>query len=242
MNTWLENAVRAAATVAVAVMLSVIAAVEPACALDRTWIGGNVDWVDGGVTTNWTPADEPDADDTAIFNTANAVSLGSNNTVIGLTLSGGIDLFTNDFDLTVDGLVQLSDANTNLIVGGVDSQLEIDNLTINNGANAEIDGGLIRLDIQPNASLVDINAGGELLGHGTLRVADLLDVVTTQIVNDGFITAQRSPLVIFGAPQVGTLLLVATDVDARIDLDGGVENGGVIVRRNQTLDVNVQLS
>ena len=69
-------------------MLSVIAAVEPACALDRTWIGGNVDWVDGGVTTNWTPADEPDADDTAIFNTANAVSLGSNNTVIGLTLSG----------------------------------------------------------------------------------------------------------------------------------------------------------
>jgi hypothetical protein len=210
-------------------------------AANITWIGGNSTWTEG-VTTGWNPVDEPDTDDTAIFNTSHAVELGSNNTVIGLTLSGGIDVFTNDFDLTVDGLVQVSDANTNLIVGGADSQLEIDNLTINNGADVEIDGGIIRLDIQPNASLVDINAGGELLGHGTLRVADILNVVTTQIVNDGSITAQRSPLVIFGAPQVGTLLLVASDTDARIDLDGAGEAGGVIVRRNQTLDVDIPLA
>ena len=48
-----------------------------AVALDRTWIGGNVDWVDAGAATNWNPNDEPDSNDTAIFNTANAVSLGS---------------------------------------------------------------------------------------------------------------------------------------------------------------------
>ncbi len=210
-------------------------------AANITWIGGDGTWTEG-VTAGWNPVDEPDSDDVAIFNTNNAVSLASTNTVIGLTLSGGIDLFTNDFDLTVDGLVQVSDANTNLIVGGANSQLEIDNLTINNGADVEIDGGVVRLDIQPNASLVDINAGGEILGHGTLRVADILGVVTTQIINDGTITAQRSPLVIFGAPQVGTLLLVASDDDARIDLDGAGESGSVIVRRNQTLDIDIPLA
>jgi hypothetical protein len=210
-------------------------------AANITWIGGDGTWTEG-VTAGWNPVDEPDSDDVAIFNTNNAVSLASTNTVIGLTLSGGIDFFTNDFDLTVDGLVQVSDANTNLIVGGANSQLEIDNLTINNGADVEIDGGVVRLDIQPNASLVDINAGGEILGHGTLRVADILGVVTTQIINDGTITAQRSPLVIFGAPQVGTLLLVASDDDARIDLDGAGETGSVIVRRNQTLDIDIPLA
>ena len=51
----------------------------PASAAPRTWIGGNVDWVDVGAATNWNPTDEPDADDEAIFNTANAVNLGSNN-------------------------------------------------------------------------------------------------------------------------------------------------------------------
>ena len=40
-------------------------------------------WVDGGVTANWTPADEPDADDAAIFNTDDTVNLGSNNDIIG---------------------------------------------------------------------------------------------------------------------------------------------------------------
>jgi hypothetical protein len=33
-----------------------------AVALQRTWIGGNVDWVDGAAgNANWSPADEPEA-------------------------------------------------------------------------------------------------------------------------------------------------------------------------------------
>src|SRR5687767_6345415 len=69
-------------------------------AANVTWIGVNADWVDGtGNNANWNPPDEPDADDTAIFNTANVVNLGSNNAILALTMSAGIDLITSDFDL-----------------------------------------------------------------------------------------------------------------------------------------------
>ena len=67
-------------------------------ALDRTWIGGNIDWLENGSSANWSPADEPDPDDTAIFNTANTVNLGTGNSILALTLSGGIDLLTNHLD------------------------------------------------------------------------------------------------------------------------------------------------
>lgn len=216
-----------------------------ATAAPRTWIGDNVDWVDGaGNNANWSPADEPDADDEAIFNTANAVNLGSNNSTIGLTLSAGIDLFTNDFDLTVNGLVQLSGSSTNLVVGGATSLLTADSVTINNLANLELNGGTIQINEETGNGLLDINAGGELVGNCTLSMTDAVGAGTTLIVNDGAITARRSPPVIFAAPQVGTLTINATDTDARIDLDGaGVnEDGTVNVNRNQTLDLNIPLS
>lgn len=221
--------------------LAVLSLVTKAEAANRTWTGGDATWTEG-VTTGWNPADEPDADDTAIFNTANAVQMGSNNALNGLTMSGGIDLFTNDFDLDVDGLIQLSNSSTNLIVGGADSLLTADSVTINNLANLQVDGGTITINEESGNGLLDINAGGELVGHGTLIMTDAVAANTTLIVNDGFITAQRSPLTIFGAPQVGTLSLSATDADARIDLDGAAESGGVLVRRNQTLDVNIPLA
>ena len=82
---------------------------SPLQALDRTWIGGNVDWLDGGSAANWNPADEPDADDVAIFNTNNAVTLGSNNSIVGLTMSASVELDVSTFTLTVDGLTQLPD-------------------------------------------------------------------------------------------------------------------------------------
>lgn len=240
LNTSVASMVRAIASL-VAPLLITIASV-PSFGLDRTWIGGNVNWVDGGSTANWSPADEPDADDTAIFNTADAVSLGSNNAILALTMSGGVDLFTNGFDLDVNGLVQLSSSGTNLIVGGADSLLTVDSVTINNMANLQLDGGTVQINEESGNGLLDINAGGELLGHGTVNMTDAVAANTTLIVNDGFITAQRSPAIIFGAPLVGTLAINATDTDARIDLDGAGEAGAVIVRRNQTLDINVQLA
>src|SRR4051794_40635951 len=64
-------------------------------AVSITWIGNNSSWIDGGSSANWNPADEPDFDDAAIFNTDNAVQLGSNNTIAGLTLSSSIELDLN---------------------------------------------------------------------------------------------------------------------------------------------------
>jgi hypothetical protein len=225
-----------------AIVCSLLAA--PTQAANITWIGGNVDWVDGiASNANWSPADEPDADDTAIFNTANAVNLGGHNAIQALTMSAGIDLLTNDFDLDVNGLVQLTGSSTNLVAGGADSLLTADSVTINNLANLELDGGTIQVNEEAGNGLVDINAGGELLGHGTLSMTDAVAAGTTLIINDGAITARRDSL-IFGAPPAGTLSLNATDADARIDLDGSGagEDGVVNVNRNQTLDLNIPLS
>jgi hypothetical protein len=245
LNTWLENAVRAVWRLTVAgLLVGGCLSVEPLCALDRTWIGGDTAWTDATDITEWNPNDEPDADDTAIFNTDNNVTLGSNNAILALTMSSSIILNTNDFDLDVNGLVQLVGSGTNLIVGGSTSQLNADSITINNLANLEVDGGTIQVIEETGNGLLDINAGGELVGHGTLSMTDGVAVVTTLIVNDGAITAQRSPLTIFGAPQVGTLSINSNDPDVRIDLDGagGAEDGVVNVRRNQTLDLDIPLA
>ena len=135
-----RSARRTRALACCSTLLASLLATSPASALPRTWIGGNVDWVDGGSTANWNPADEPDSNDEAIFNTANAVNLGSNNAVNGLTLSGGIDLFANEFDLTVDGLVQLTGGGTNLFIGNAAGSVDADNVTINGGV-LELGGG-----------------------------------------------------------------------------------------------------
>src|SRR3954452_20947267 len=66
-----------------------------------TWIGGNGTWSDT-ITTGWSGADEPDFDDTALFNTASTISLGTNNSVSGLTVSASADLDLNGSGITVD--------------------------------------------------------------------------------------------------------------------------------------------
>src|SRR6187399_2622468 len=86
---------------AAAIALALFSAASHAA--DVTWIGGNADWINNGSTANWNPADEPDSDDTAIFNTPNTVNLGSSHSGAGtgeiqnLTLSGGIDLSLSGF-------------------------------------------------------------------------------------------------------------------------------------------------
>lgn len=227
------------------VLLSVFllsASQVPAQAAARTWIGGNVDWVDNGSTTNWNPADEPDSDDEAIFNTANSVNLGSANSINGLTMSGGIDLFTNGFDLTVDGLVQLTGGGTNLFIGGGASILNADDVTINSGGTVELTGGLLTLDEESGTSLLDINAGGTLAGHGTIAFADTPALATPLLINDGTLTALSRAAIIFNPPPVGTLQINDSSLGGRVDLDGASETGVVNINRNQTLDLNVPLT
>lgn len=215
---------------------------DRAAALDRTWIGGNVDWIDNGSTANWTGSDEPDADDTAIFNTGNAVNLGSNNTVIGLTMSGGISLNTNDFDLMVDGLVQLVDAGTDLTIAGAAGSLIADDVTINSGADIILNGGTLTMLKSFPAGVLDINAGGILTGKGTVLLFDIVPfgVPTNLLTNSGTISASSPGF--FITPPTGTLTIIASDVtNARLDLD--LLGSAVLnVFRNQTLDINVTLA
>jgi hypothetical protein len=143
-----------------------------------------------------------------------------------LALQNGGRYERHRFDLDVNGLVQLGDSGTNLIIGGADSLLTADSITINNLANLQSDGGTIQINEESGNGLLDINAGGEFVGHGTLTMTDAVAANTTLIINDGTITAQRSAAVIFGAPLVGTLSIGASDADTRIDLDGAAEAGG----------------
>lgn len=210
-------------------------------AANITWIGGNVDWVDNGSNANWSPADEPDADDVAIFNTANSVSLGSSNSILGLTLSGGIDLDTNSHDLIVDGLVQLSGASTSLTIDGSASLLTADSVTVNSAGSLIMDQGALGIIEETGSGVLDINSGGTLSGRGTISLSDGLTGVTTSIFNDGTISASAVGLILIGNPPAGTLTFNTADVDARIDLDGTSGSGVINVFRNQTLDINVTL-
>ncbi|QDU89186.1 hypothetical protein Pla175_25730 [Pirellulimonas nuda] len=208
----------------------------------NTWIGGNADWVDNSGTANWSPADEPDSNDEALFNTANSVNLGSNNAIAALTMSGGIDLFTNEFALSVDGLVQLSGASTNLFVGGSAGSVNADNVAIGSGATAELVGGALVVDEESGTGLLTINAGGTLAGNGTLTFADTPVLATTLLVNNGALTALSRGLFLFSPPPVGTLAINDSSLGGRVDLDGASEAGVVNVNRNQTLDLNVPLA
>ncbi len=213
-------------------------------AANVTWIGGTADWLDAGSTALWSPADEPDSVDVAIFNTASTVHLGTLNSIAGLTLSGGIDLLTNGFDLSVDGLVQAGGASTNLYIDGSGSLLTADNVTIDASGRVELDGGILQLDEEVGASLLDLNLNGTLRGHGVISFLDAPAAVTAQFVNDGNLTAYSpSPLVPLGSPPpAGTLMVSGVSTNTRIDLDGASGAGVVNVNQNQTLDLNISLA
>ncbi|MCF7676087.1 MAG: hypothetical protein K9M97_12130, partial [Akkermansiaceae bacterium] len=221
-----------------------IALTSNAPATTITWIGGNADWVDGGTGAGlWSPADEPDSNDDVIFNTDDTVKLGSNNTVLSLALSGSIILETNDFDLTVDGLLQLAGSGTNLTIGGSASSVVVDSAVINSGGRIILEDGALRIVEETGAGLLDINSGGSLSGQGAIHFDDALAVATTLMRNDGTLAASYVGLFQSGMlPPAGTLTIPAGSAYARIDLDGTSGNGIVTVGRNQTLDLNVALS
>lgn len=170
--------------------LGLVAALSPlAPATAITWIGGNVDWIDNGTATNWSPADEPDSNDDVIFNTANTLNLGSSNTVLSLTLSGGSSLKTNEFDLTVDGLLQLQGAGTDVTIGGSASSVTADNVGIYADAKIILAGGVLNVIEETGFGRLNIYAGGKLAGHGTINLQDGLAGPTTLMSNYGTLSA-----------------------------------------------------
>ena len=213
----------------------------------RTWVGGNDPW-DADIF-NWSGNDEPDPDDDAIFNTNNHVEMAMDNEIQSLTLLGGIELDTESFYLDVNGDITLSDAGTILragessTVGLPATSVSAYNITVNSGAtyaNANFTSF-----IDPAAvGLFDINAGGTLFGHGTIRNGDGISTPTVVFNNDGVIRpgTVTDGFIFNGTPAARTLTLAAIDGDARIDLDGVSGGGAVDITRNQTLDIDVQLN
>ena len=188
--------------VSVGVVIGTFAVARHSPAAPRTWIGGNADWNDGaGNNANWNPANEPGPGDDAIFNTPNSVNLGTANSIAALTMSGGIDLNTNDQDLSIAGLVQLVDASTNLIIGGSASTVTADDVTINSGGQVQLNGGVLTVTDRNvlTTAVVTNNAGGTLSGFGTVNLNDAPLAVATLFNNNGTISAQRAPLVPLGA-------------------------------------------
>lgn len=236
--------------------------IEDANGDDRFWIGGNGDWVDGVGVGFWTPGnDEPDPDDVAIFNTNNNVDLGSNNEVEGLTLSNSIDLSTSTFFLDVNGPTSLTGVGTRLTAGGNNlvgvpaNGLDVQDVTIGSGSTFSIGGTTVDIAEPGSAAegLLAINSGGTLFGNGRLDSDDLATSTFNILSNNGTISVGDVGGAIFvgTTPPARTLTFSASDdVNARVDLDGFlfspfptvVENGIVNVGRNQTLDVDVQLS
>ena len=134
--------------------------------------------------------------------------------------------------------MQAGGAGTNLFIEGAAGSVNADDVTINADGTIELSGGALTLDEEVGTSLIDINVGGNLIGHGTITFADSPGVVTTVLVNDGELTALSRGLTIFSPPPVGTLQINIANSNARVDLDGAGEAGVVNVNRNQTLDLN----
>ena len=204
-----------------------------------TWIGGNADWSASNV--NWNPADEPDANDEAIFNTPDTVNLANPvDTIMGLTMSGGINLNTNVNDLTVDGLVQLVDASTTLIISGSTSLFAADSVTINSGGTINLRGGILVVAEEAGNGLLTVSTGGTLAGNGTIIFTEFVAAGTVLLQLDGgtlFASSTVTGLDPFGI-NAATLNITVPDVNGRIDLDslGSV----VTISRNDTLDINGQ--
>ncbi len=227
-----------------------IGSAMPADAAVRTWIGGNDPW-DTDVF-NWTPADEPDPDDDAIFNTNNVVDMTIDNEILSLTMSNSMQVDVTDQFLDVNGLISLSGAGTILRAGQDDigalpfTSVAAYNITVNSGATYSNANRTVFNDpALGNVGVFDINSGGTLFGNGTIRNNDGLGSATTVFSNDGVIRPGNVNdlfIIIGGVPAAQTLTLEAQDTEARIDLDGVLGSGAVDIQRNQTLNIDVELS
>ena len=232
----LGRRVQSAGVGAISIVIVMSGMAEQVKAAPIVWIGGNANW--DAANANWNPADEPDANDEAIFNTPNTVNLANaTDTIQALTLSGGIDLLTNGNDLVVDGLVQLVDASTVLIVGGSTSQLTADSVTINSGGTIRMTGGTLSMVEETGNGSFVVNTGGTISGHGTITFGDAVAAGTVLFTLSGGAIAATSnaPGDLFGT-AAATLTFNVSDADARIDLDN--VSAVVGISRNDTLAIN----
>jgi len=225
---------RLSAIMAIALALGMA---KQAQAAPITWIGGNANW--DATNANWNPNDEPDSNDEAIFNTPNTVNMANASDIIqALTLSGGIDLSTNGNDLTVDGLVQLVDASTNLFIGGSTSLLNADSVTINNGGTIRLTGGTLSMAEETGAGVFTVNTGGTLSGNGVINLNDAGVAAGSVLLTliGGTLTATSTVSGDLFGSAAATLTINVADANGRIDLDNS--SADINISRNDTLQIN----
>jgi hypothetical protein len=218
-----------------AVILSALAPPLQVDGATRTWIGGDGNW--DTIVFKWSPSDEPDADDEAVFNTANSVNLANaNEAVQALTMSGGIDLFLNGNNLTVDGgLISLSNSSTSLAIPS-GSTLNTDDISLTDNSLLSLSGGEIIMAEGSGDALLLIGTTAILKGYGTINNQDAITVANTVVLsNSGDLRASTFDML---GTAAGTLTITVSDPQGRIDLDQG--SSTVLVGRNDTLDINAE--
>jgi hypothetical protein len=237
----LANAFQCSFRCVSALVLSSVVLVNPTRASNRTWVGGNNDW--NTSSANWSPGDEPDEDDTALFDSNVSVDLANATEAIAeLGMSNGADLDLNGNDLTVGGQVVLSGAGTNLIVPGPDSMLRAESITLVTSTRLVLRGGAIEVSESGSGTGYFSVFGGTLFGHGTISLTDGLSSNATLLQNYGEIVATSTAIDI-GGSTAATLTINALAIPyAQLDLDGPFEDGVVTVARNDTLRVDANLA
>lgn len=174
-----------------------------------------------------------------------------------LTLGNGADVATSDDDgTTTYGLFASTDVTIGNGTGssvlllhdsptGITESLDANSLTIEDGGQVTLRSsnaiGSNRAEANIDNGLLDINVGGTLFGDGIVSLDDAIGSPTTLMQNDGTLSAGHAGGGLILVPPPSTLQITANDVDARLDLDGLSGNGIVNVFRNATLDIDVQI-
>jgi PEP-CTERM motif len=219
----------------------------PAQAVLKQWNSAS----DGNwnVSTNWTPPGVPLTGDdvrvgTVIGTAGTRVTMDITDFVNTLQLSNGNDLSTGGFELVVNTTggstgTTLSGSGTTLLVKVNSSNpafdsFDTDSLTVNSGSTVMMLGGVLEVDE------ANYTNNGTLRGYGTIDLEDSVAAVTSLFTNSGgtINVGNAADGFIILSDVARTLQINATDADARIDLDNGV-NPTLNINRAGTFDVNV---
>jgi hypothetical protein len=207
-------------------------------------ISWNNDFGNWNTAGNWSPAGPPaPADAVFIGNTAIAenafVTLNIDDTIAAMTISDGMVLNTDGHALLVNGDVLVTGENQDGNVvwssriqvksSGNSYDLDVNNLTVNDGAGLELwDGGILAVD-----NVLQVAAGSNIYGDGVINLGGNEPRV---FINDGVL--QVAP---------GSLTLNQNGA-GRIDLDGNSGDGHVsvstysnITMEHSTLTINGDL-
>ena len=194
-------------------------------------------WSNAG---NWSPDGVPQvADNVFIGNLADAANdttiLDLNRTIDSLTMSNGADADTNGFVLDVRGVTTLGGSGTSILVRPRNPASLIgfssEGIIVNSGADLRVlgetgstDGGLVRLA----SGLLEINAGGEAGGHGTIQLTNASTVGQAMENSGRLFVGGRPSGALLSLP--GTLTITrGTTGTGTLDLDGDNDDGVVDV-------------